>query len=542
MFKRTLSHLLLTGLIVCSSCYNNAHLRTQKILELGEKVYSGSGIMNFGGNSEYGQLNYSGISGFRGELSMLTGRESGEAGPYFGIGLVGEDNFDFIAGYEYKLYKKFNGSSPWKLGFQGEINYTPKVKYSGYGTAFHLRPSFTSTIDKDLPIYGGIHGLVSYGNLKEWLEWGEVVGEDQWGHPIYEWNEGITNYRFSSLGAGLTVGFEYLLRNTSIQLQVDVSYLSNNFITDDYKPGWVKPSQNTWLITGSMGLNLFKPPSSTKVPSKPYPVPVYEKKIQDTEPQIRYDPETGLPVEEQQTEKPQLQFDPETGLPIEKQPIKKPPLQFDPKTALPIDEESIKDTTIQIDTVTSKAITPELEFEFDPETGLPVKEKPEQKPLLQFDPKTGVLIKLKPLYEEPSAEQSLELTLSRLKIISFAKADAKRNHPKGLWTFGGGAVSCGAMALGGILGEGFAEFPGFIIGVTGAGLLFPVLISEVNTEIPATEVFNGLSVEQQTIYKNTYLEETKKLRKSSIYKGEFTVAGIACGGLLALLLLELSTY
>jgi len=41
-------------LLVLAGCHNNAHLRTQKVLKPGEKVYSGSGVLAMGGVDDGG--------------------------------------------------------------------------------------------------------------------------------------------------------------------------------------------------------------------------------------------------------------------------------------------------------------------------------------------------------------------------------------------------------------------------------------------------------------------------------------------------------
>ena len=88
-------------------CHNNAHLRTQKVLKPGEKAYSGSFVLAVGGETRSGRLDYTGVPGMRGEVSMLTGRKGGEAGPYFGFGLSGDnERFVFTGGFDYKQYEK----------------------------------------------------------------------------------------------------------------------------------------------------------------------------------------------------------------------------------------------------------------------------------------------------------------------------------------------------------------------------------------------------------------------------------------------------
>jgi len=213
-------------LLVLAGCHNNAHLRTQKVLKPGEKAYSGSGVLAMGGIDEsYDGLQNTGVMGFRGEMSMLNGGKDSEAGPYFGVG-IGDDGPGLILGYDYRKYTGQRSGSPKKLGAQIEVN------FGEAGAAFHLRPSITSTTKRGKPFYGGAHGLLAVGNLRDRLEWESY---DSLGY--YEWYEKEIDYRFNSLGAGLTAGAEFLaFDNNSIQLQVDVSLVKNSFSTDAEPP------------------------------------------------------------------------------------------------------------------------------------------------------------------------------------------------------------------------------------------------------------------------------------------------------------------
>jgi len=337
---------LCTNLLVLVGCHNNAHLRTQKILKPGEKVYSGSGVLAMGGiDDRTDGLDNSGVMGLRGEVSMLKGSKDSEAGPYFGVG-VGEDSPGLILGYDYKKYIGLNSGLPKKFGAQIEIN------VGEAGAAFHLRPSITSTTKRGRPFYGGVHGLLAVGNLKDrpWLDWKTVdssnVYEDYWGNISYGSEshqfDGEVDYRFSSLGAGLTAGVEYLtFANNSIQLQVDVSLVKNSFNTDFNIPveDWdnvVDPSWQNWedqdagldaprdlshddelipMVTGSIGMSFFKPDPTRKESFEPLPTPSYNTK--QTQP--IFDPETGEKISGA------MRFDPETGEAIVE-------MQFDPET------------------------------------------------------------------------------------------------------------------------------------------------------------------------------------------------------------------
>ena len=291
-------------LLVLVGCHNNAHLRTQKILKPGEKAYSASGVLAVGGETRYGRLDYTGVPGIRGEVSMLTGREGGEAGPYFGIGL-GPEFRGYVGGFEYKQYRIFGSGAPKKLGIQGELNYTPKRGWDAYGSTLHFRPSFTTTTTKEQYAYGGIHGVLARGSLVDIS------------------NRNIA-YDFNSLGLGITAGVEYLFLSSSIQIQIDASLLRNTYdpsdeysIYDTDNFDFDEESQSTFLLTGSAGVSFFKPDPTNKESFEPLPAPSYNTGQAQAQPV--FDPETGEKISSG------LRFDPETGEAIIE-------TQFDPET------------------------------------------------------------------------------------------------------------------------------------------------------------------------------------------------------------------
>ena len=296
--------LLCSFLLVFVGCHNNAHLRTQKVLKPGEKVYSGSGVLAMGGAEDaYNSINNTGVMGLRGEVSMLKGGNNLEAGPYFGVG-IGEDGPGLILGYDYRKYTGQNSGSLKKLGAQFEVN------IGEAGQAFHLRPSLTSTTKRGKPYYGGIHGLLAVGNLKDRLEW-EAYDSSEYGYEYYE--EWI-DYRFNSLGAGLTAGAEFLnFNNNSIQLQVDVSLVKNAFNINDSEEYWdlsieTRDDELFPIVTGSIGMSFFKPDPTNKESFEPLPAPSYSTGQSQTQPV--FDPETGEKISGA------MRFDPETGEPI----------------------------------------------------------------------------------------------------------------------------------------------------------------------------------------------------------------------------------
>jgi hypothetical protein len=289
---------LCSFLLVLVGCHNNAHLRTQKVLKPGEKAYSGSGVLAMGGAEDhYNNINNTGVMGLRGEVSMLKGGNNLEAGPYIGVG-IGEDGPGLILGYDYRKYTGQSSGSPKKLGAQFEVN------IGEAGQTLHLRPSLTSTTKRGKPLYGGVHGLLAMGNLMEY---------------DYRYDGDIEiDYRFSSLGAGLTAGAEFLtFDNNSIQLQVDVSLVKNSFSTDaelrvfdpddwgEYDSWGSHDDDPALMVTGSIGMSFFKPDPTNKESFEPLPTPSYNTGQTQTQPV--FDPETGEKISGG------MRFDPETG-------------------------------------------------------------------------------------------------------------------------------------------------------------------------------------------------------------------------------------
>jgi len=487
--------LLLLALIGLAGCYNNAHLRTQQLLEPGEKVVSGSGVLALGGVMPYGDLNSTGVSGLRGEVSFLTGKRWGESGPYFGLGLVGEPALDIIAGYEIKRYTKLNTALPWKLGLQAEGNLNLGSAYGSDGFALHLRPSYTSTTTRKRPFYGGLHGLVSLGSLECRVGREEITGYDEeHDYPIYTWYEEDVGYQFYSFGAGITAGFEAFFQTGSLQMQVDASLVHGRFSTREYTPSRysASPSSSTFMVTGSVGMNFFRPKSSPRRPAGPLPAPPVTQKETPTapaEPEPQFDPETGLPVEARPAAPAQPQFDPETGLPTKAEP--------------------------------EAPGTPQ----FDPETGLPVKAEPEAPAPPQFDPETGELIPPEPARIEAAAAGGPPV-FTEAALMTMAQNNAKRDHNTTTWRLSGGLLGCGGMFLGSMLGATIAEFPGFIAGAAAGGIGAAEMLASAAPAVAAIpEELESADPQVLKKYHQLYQAETRKLKRKSIYSG---VTGVGC--------------
>ena len=273
--------------IFFSGCYNNSHIRTSKILEEEEKVVSLNGSYNIAPLSyvDYGRIEYNNdsdisdyqpisteVAGIRGEISLLKGYKSSEAGFYGGIGAnfdAGE--FNGLIGCEYKKYINHKKLRPLKAGMNIELN-----KTSGNGTVIHSIQSIKTTTSKNTsnPFYG-IHTVLTAGSSS---------------------NPDFTSYDFLTKGAGISFGIESSSsifsikgKNTSVILQMDAS-LINNKITDIRK-GVVKYWRyKTYpVIAVGLGVNFFDSFSIKADHLTPLPKP-------RKDPELEFDPETGEPV------------------------------------------------------------------------------------------------------------------------------------------------------------------------------------------------------------------------------------------------------
>ena len=337
MLKIFKNHALLIFIILfilLTGCHNNAHLRTQKILKSNEKVYSASGVLPIGGINEENDriLNNTGVAALRGELSRLKGSGTAEFGSYIGAGAnFNDDEFGIILGLDYRIYSGLNQVLPKKIGSKLEFN------LSSNGYVFSLNPNFTTVTNTKRPSYYGFHGLLSNGNLKDWvyLEFRSTETDEthDWSNDnyFYWWRDNLYKYRFTSLGAGITYGYEFFnLKNQSFQIQLDVSLIKNtrllgSFNTDledledlefyneysDYQ--WIpysefdkifsdNPDGFNLMLSLSAGMNFFKPDKKKSSSFEPFPAP--EKNIK----QLIFDPETGELIKSTDSI-----FDPETG-------------------------------------------------------------------------------------------------------------------------------------------------------------------------------------------------------------------------------------
>ena len=297
-------------------CHNNAHLRTQKLLEKDESVISLSGVLPMGGVSEsYDYNDETGIVAMRGEVSYLKGFGDYELGPYAGFGFGNFDSPGLVFGFDYRKYTKTN--NPYKLGAQFELN------LSNSGSVIHIKPSAISAVTDQKPNYYGIHGLLYSGELN---------------NRDYYYNDEDITYGFSSLGFGLTFGSEYVFSKLSLQSQVDLSIVKNTFnvpkppnydyymYDDEYR--YADPGDEYYLLVGiSLGANLFNTSKISSKASAPMPLPIKSKNSKKME---KFDPDTGSKLNGNNS-----QFDPETGEKLLNQG-----LNYDPNTGNVIEKSN----------------------------------------------------------------------------------------------------------------------------------------------------------------------------------------------------------
>jgi len=440
-------------LLLYSGCYNNAHVRTQKRLEEGERAVS-FGVISAVGGPKPGNINYSGISGLRTEASFLKGTGKGEKGLYLGVGLAGSDGMDYIAGLESKKYITLSGKTLCKFGVQGEIDYSHASYMGSKGVSFQLRPSLSNMVTDKRNTYYGIHGLLSYGSIEERY--------NKWGY-----GDEINKYKLSTIGIGVSVGMERILKKTSHQYQYDISVIKS-FLPDNNSK-----SETSIMISFSVGLNSFsKPVAAYKQSGQTYeisPVPKNEE--------VEFDPETGLPVKEGEIKEKIPIFDPETGKYISGEKPDTTKILFDPNTG-----EIIKDSTV------STCDTSKLGD---------IQEKAEENEYI-LDPTTGKFVK----------KSEMVVQITEAQVIMKAMNDAKSNHSQ-ILNVGCGAAGCLYPLLGIPAGILYAE-----------SNIFPTIDLE-------SAYVQQLNPDLRKRYIKTYKVEQRRLRRSAVYGTQGAISIVA---------------
>ena len=321
-FKKMYFYISTFFLLFTTGCHNSTHLRTQKILDENESIFSLSASMPIGGpesyfyaqnTTDYGssrdhdnndQAFYlsSGIAGLRIETSYLKRTNFGELGIFGGAGPTKEE-FAFIFGGDFINY---DHKQKYKRGLKIEINKSP------YVSTIHSVQSIKSVITKKKPIYWGIHTLLSNGLIR--TDAGSA-----------------SSFNFRSFGYGLTCGIERIVsKSFSIQVQLDVSNVFNTLTPNE---GFLVYEDNKPMISGGLGFNFLNSKAPVHNLFEPYKklifrqAKIYQEEVinlknknllsnKNLEPDekekpvlIKYNPETGEEIHQPNP----IRYNPETG-------------------------------------------------------------------------------------------------------------------------------------------------------------------------------------------------------------------------------------
>lgn len=501
--KKSILFFLLICLF-CVGCHNNAHIRTQKILEQDETALSVSGTANIIGGWTPGgirTLASTNVFGLRSEASYLKGTGKSDFGPYLGIGADYAGGGGIILGYDYRKYLNLDKARPIKAGGQIEINFSP------LGQTLHIRPTLTTATNNKKPDYYGVHGILASGNLEDHVFWDEIdENYDAYEYYYNTYNEidSIVSYDFYSQGLGITLGTQFAkFKNIEIQLQLDFSLIQNSFKTDFSFPNNVYSNWGTTadrekylnyteiypLFSASIGTSLLKPRATKRKPLEPLPSPMHQESIIA---QNVYDPETGEILKTDP-----VQYDPETG-----EILKRGAVQFDPETG-----KTLKTSTIQYD--------PEID-------ALP------KKNTIEYDSE------IKTQFTDTTKKIDTELFFPEEDIIKRAIKDANNQHKSLLWgAFGATALPAGIF--GSIMGVVTMEvlnndfaFAGFIGGGL-FGLIVPTNLAKLSSNFANVNYpHSPMENHKKKLYKSTYQKEVKRLRAKSTTRGTVGSLGL-CG-------------
>ena len=413
-------------LLFLVGCHNNAHIRTQKPLEHGETVYSASATLPI----TLPEPNISnGIIGMRTEGSVLYGiTNNGEIGAYVALGL-GEREPGTVLGFDYKKQLSIMGGPLTKVGGRFELN------ISDEGTYFNSRPSITTTTSKNKPIYFGVHGLFSQGGPSP--------------------DRGL---KILSTGVGLTFGSELFFKSSSLQTQLDISFVHDNYIYENYNSWYDNDVESDYvIISPSIAWNFFRPTSRANPPFDPLP-PVQVKEIKPPH-NIVTNSSTEL-------------FDPETG-----ERIKKKSQKYDPETGELLSQETENETIIKKQVAVEKQNNNIKKLSYS---------------------------QIVYLAQEEAKNSHIGIPWGFCGLA-------------GLGTGGAGGLAGGVFAY--ELIDNKAFFPGMLIGGI-LGLSIPPTLAGLTAEGVRIKYPKNIKTEiEKTQYKNTFIKETKKLRSKSAWTG-----------------------
>lgn len=327
--------LAIIALIALNGCYNNSHIRTQRVLEPGDRVFSGYTSANLlAADTHYRSydIRHGGVPGMRAGLSYLGYHKGLEQGFTIAYGGGSGDYNANVLGYDVRKVIS-SASTPYRYGLHVELNLLGDHPYEGIngGSVVQIQPYLMSTTSPSREWYGGIHGIMSFGDI-------EASGS-YWDYQTsYQTIDYDYTYSASAVGLGVTIGNEMQLGQLLIQTQVDLSYLTQDHSVDseDYDAIFngignvnseveihpLKSSGPYATLGFAVGL---APESQKKRRSAPFS---FQEKTYT--PAQKFDPNTGEIISPQ---KRTPRFDPLTGKPITDSPPK-----YDPFTGLPVEQ------------------------------------------------------------------------------------------------------------------------------------------------------------------------------------------------------------
>ncbi|MCF7921701.1 MAG: hypothetical protein K9M55_03280 [Candidatus Marinimicrobia bacterium] len=329
---------LILSVLLLGGCYNNSHIRTQRILEPGDKIISGYASANLvGADTDYRShdIRHGGISGLRAGFSYLGYRKGYEQGASIGYGGGSGDYNSLLFGYDVRKVILSDDNKPYRYGLHTELNNVmprdgEKIQK---GSVIQLRPYISSTTSNLNDWYGGIHGLMSFGDIQSQ----DIISN--WSGSHYTETEIDYTYKVSSLGLGVTVGSELRFGDFLVQSQIDVSYVNQQHEVnpDDYsylisqsdEHYELELMDNSGLFI-SVGMAVGQAPESQKIHRvTPHLPRMIQNNSTPPQPTLKFDPFTGEIIPEP-APMADLTFDPYTG-----ELINEKPSVFDPFTGLP---------------------------------------------------------------------------------------------------------------------------------------------------------------------------------------------------------------
>lgn len=330
-----------TFFLILSSCYHNGHVRSQRILEPGDKIFSPEFSFN---TVETGDANWksefidvSGIAGGRIGVSYLGYHRHAEQGGFIGLGKI-KDRTALILGYDYRRVKFLSSGVPVRFGLYLENNMVMQQKSLNSGlkesNVLQVRPYLSTTSSPSQPLYAGLHAIMSLGNANMAYKNGYYYNWEAGEHQLVDVD---LQYSIVAQGIGLTVGREGAMGKYLTQTQFDLTWMEQDHQLKNIEGVTELPLSDLHKsgFHFNIGLSIHRAPKSSSARrSSASSINVHPLSVQPSIPVTsaeKFDPITGLPIQQTETHNKVI-FDPSTGEAIEPGP----PILFDPLTGLPL--------------------------------------------------------------------------------------------------------------------------------------------------------------------------------------------------------------